>query len=110
MADSAGRGGLGWFAAGLIIGVAGTLATQHFIRSAEPEARPAAFSAAHASSAASDADSDARGLKIVHHGDGSGAPHKPKRPHVSEQTSEQIDDDAAATGMTSKPESSGAPN
>ena len=110
MADVGGRsGGLGWFLVGLLVGVAGTLATQKVIQAgAEPSPAVAIAPISGAPAAASRprlSDAPAATKPVVHktslatEADSSSAPHH-RTTH--EQSPADIADDAAAAGMTSR--------
>jgi len=105
MADKSNRdgaSGLGWFVIGLLIGVAGTLATQKF----------AVFKSVGAPDAAAAVQPPAPVAPVagppkllVHQGGlaaSSAAPATPT-PNTTGQTAAEVADDAAATGMTARP-------
>ena len=107
MADKSSRdgaGGLGWFVIGLLIGVAGTIATQKFV--VFKSSHPAPDAAAAAVQPPAPAAPVAGPPKLLVHQGGlaasSAAPATPT-PNTTGQTSDEVADDAAATGMTARP-------
>jgi hypothetical protein len=113
MADKKSRdggSGLGWFIIGLLIGVAGTLATQKFAVFKNIEASPDATTAS-LQPAAGPAPPGAPPKLIVHQGDLYGASALSAAPGGDEplavpagtdETPADVADDAAATGMTAR--------
>jgi len=109
MADKSGRdggGGLGWFIIGLLIGVAGTLATQRFavFKSSEP-----APDAAATALQPPPAPVIAGPPKLLVHQGGLAQPTSSTVPTIEQQeplqtgeTPDDVADDAAATGMTAR--------
>ena len=105
MADKSSRdgaSGLGWFVIGLLIGVAGTIATQKFAvfkSVAGPDAAAAMQPPAPAAPVAGPPK------LLVHQGGlaavSSAAPATPT-PNTTGQTAAEVADDAAATGMTAR--------
>jgi hypothetical protein len=94
-----GASGLGWFVIGLLIGVAGTLATQKFAVFKSSPAVPDATAVAILPPTPS-----APPKLLVHQGGlaaSSAAPATPT-PNTTGQTAADVADDAAATGMTAR--------
>jgi len=111
MADKSSRdggGGLGWLIIGLLIGVAGTLATQKFVVF-KGEAAPDATTAALQPPATGALPGD-RPKLIVHQGGllaqgaspGAEGPVVSPDPVVTDESPADVADDAAATGMTAR--------
>jgi hypothetical protein len=96
-----GASGLGWFVIGLLIGAAGTLATQKFAvfksNSAVPDAAAAAIQPPAPAAAPK---------LLVHQGGLSASSANPvsatPTPNTTGQTAADVADDAAATGMTAR--------
>ena len=109
MADKEGRGGFGWFIIGLLIGVAGTLATQRLVlsggqvsRSSQAAVTPTLSPSASGPAAVSAAAGSARPKLTMHEGGLSGAPHMSAAAIATDQSPADVADDAAAAGMTSR--------
>jgi len=110
MADRSSRdggGGLGWFVIGLLIGVAGTLATQRFAVFKSVVAAPDAASVALQPPPPPAVIAGPPKL-LVHQGGLSQAPLPDDGPIVNQEpvatgeTQADVADDAAATGMTAR--------
>jgi len=110
MADRSSRdggGGLGWLIIGLLIGVAGTLATQKFAVFRSNDAAPD-ITTATLQPPAPAALPGPRPKLIVHQGGLSPppsvaeAPIIPRKPVQTSESPADIADDAAATGMTAR--------
>lgn len=95
------RGGLGWFVIGLLLGVAGTLATQRFVQTAGQDAQPAAsLVIAPAAPPAPEGPTPAPKPPVHHHHE---APSSaPASAAAGERATSEFDEDAAAAGMTSR--------
>jgi hypothetical protein len=108
MADKSSRdgaSGLGWFIIGLLIGVAGTIATQKFAVFKNSEAASDASVAAVQPPAPA---TPASPPKLLVHQGGLAAPSAAPvaatpTPNTTGQTAADVADDAAATGMTARP-------
>jgi hypothetical protein len=106
MAEREGRGGgAGWFIVGLLIGVAGTLATQRFIQSGADTGRPA--SVADVAPAAVDAPipETPKPKPVTRHidpADADASDSGPPRLTRAQQEAADMADDAAAAGMTTR--------
>lgn len=105
MADKSSRdgaSGLGWFIIGLLIGVAGTIATQKFVVFKSSGAVPDATVAVIPPPAPA-----APPKLLVHQGGLSAASANPisatPTPNTTGETAADVADDAAATGMTARP-------
>jgi hypothetical protein len=102
MADKSSRdgaSGLGWLVIGLLIGVAGTLATQKFAvfkSVAAPDASAAVQPPAPAAPVAGPPK------LLVHQGGLAPSSAAPATPNTTGQTAAEVADDAAATGMTAR--------
>ena len=112
MADKSSRdggSGLGWFIIGLLIGVAGTLATQKFAVFKGSDAAPDASSAS-LQPPAGPPPPGAPPKLIVHQGglygasatSGAGPAEPLAAPEGADETPSDVADDAAATGMTAR--------
>jgi len=110
MADKSSRdggGGLGWFVIGLLIGVAGTLATQRFTIFKSSTVAPDAASVALQPPPAPAVIAGPPKL-LVHQGGLSSAPLPNDGPIVNQEpiatgeSQSDVADDAAATGMTAR--------
>lgn len=112
MADKSSRdggSGLGWFVIGLLIGVAGTLATQKFAVFKSGEAAPDATSAS-LQPAAGPPPPGAPPKLTVHQGglygasatSAAGPAEAVAAPDGADETPADVADDAAATGMTAR--------
>jgi len=105
MADKSSRdgaSGLGWFIIGLLIGVAGTVATQKFATFKSSQAIP------DATAVAVQPPPPAAPPKLLVHQGGLAAPSASPvsatpTPDTTGQTAADVADDAAATGMTARP-------
>ena len=97
-----GASGLGWFVIGLLIGVAGTLATQKFAVFKSSPAVPDATAVAIQPPAPA-----APPKLLVHQGGLAASSANPvsatPTPNTTGQTAADVADDAAATGMTARP-------
>ena len=105
MADNGRGGGAGWFIMGLLIGVAGTLVTQKFVQSggqASQNASAASAPSAAAPAVAATAASDAKPKLVMHQGGLSGARPASAAAVAITQSPDDIADDAAAAGATSR--------
>ena len=106
MADKDARGGgAGWFIVGLLIGVGGTLLTQRFIQSGGQTSQTASVASsatAAAPASAAPAAGDAKPKLVMHQGGLSGAHAASAAAVTVDQSPDDIADDAAAAGATSR--------
>jgi hypothetical protein len=118
MADRSSRdggGGLGWLIIGLLIGIAGTLATQKFAVFRSNDAAPDVTTATLQPTAP--AALPGPGPKLIVHQGGLSQPPAaaeaqivPREPVQTRETPAEVADDAAATGMTARAKPQSPPN
>jgi hypothetical protein len=102
--ESRGSNAFGWIVLGFLAGVAATLAVLTYLTPSEGLSRHA-VAASSASSAAPDVVSAAAPAPVAPKPVKVPVPHEPTPP----QTDQQVQDDAAAAGMTSRRDPNAAP-